>query len=230
MGHAGPAPRPAAPAGPGLRNARDPHRPSRSLASHDHKTGVTQLRRSPDRRGRRSPQYSAGPPPVRVSRCPPTAAPAFGDLKPKQGIPRTKFTISGSHFGDTQGLGTVRFGSTYAEMDSWSDTSISAYVPSGLSVATFKVSVTGASGTDAGGSSYDVMDPGPALSRTGWTATTSDTSPYNDGPGDMLDGNSGTRYSSGTGQYEGLWIQADMGQTQTSTCPRTEPTGPRVLP
>ncbi len=31
----------------------------------------------------------------------------------------------------------------------------------------------------------------------------------------MLDGNSDTRYSSGTGQYNGLWIQVDMGQTQT---------------
>ncbi|WP_327315775.1 discoidin domain-containing protein [Streptomyces sp. NBC_01235] len=142
-------------------------------------------------------------------------APAFSGLKPKQGIPRSKFTITGSHFGDAQGLGTVRFGSTYAEIDSWSDTSISAYVPSGLSVGTYKVSVNGASGAEAGGSSYDVIDLGPALPRTGWTATASDTSPYNDGPANMLDGNADTRYSSGTGQYDGLWIQVDMGQTQT---------------
>ncbi|MGW0878391.1 discoidin domain-containing protein [Streptomyces sp. NPDC002671] len=142
-------------------------------------------------------------------------APVFGSLKPKQGIPRAKFTISGSHFGDAQGLGTVRFGKRFAEIDSWSDTSIRAYVPSGLPVGTYKVSVNGADGADAGGASFDVIDLGPALSRTGWTATTSDTSPYNDGPANMLDGNSDTRYSSGTGQYDGLWIQVDMGQTQT---------------
>lgn len=142
-------------------------------------------------------------------------APIFGSLKPKEGIPRAKFTISGSHFGDAQGLGTVRFGKLFAEIDSWSDTSISAYVPSGLAVGTYKVSVNGVGGADAGSASFDVIDLGPALSRTGWTATTSDTSPNNDGPANMLDGDSGTRYSSGTGQYDGLWIQVDMGQTQT---------------
>ncbi|WP_367323323.1 discoidin domain-containing protein [Streptomyces sp. HUAS ZL42] len=142
-------------------------------------------------------------------------APVFSSLEPKQGIPRSRFTISGSGFGDTQGLGTVRFGSVYAAIVGWSDASISAYVPSGLSVGTYKVSVNGASGADAGGSSFDVIDLGPALPRTGWTAKASDTSPYNDGPGNMLDGNSDTRYSSGTGQYDGLWIQVDMGQPQT---------------
>ena len=141
-------------------------------------------------------------------------APVFSSLTPKQGIPRSKFTITGSHFGDTQGLGTVRFGSTYAEVDSWSDTSISAYVPNGLSAGTFKVSVNGAGGADAGGSSFDVIDLGPALPRTGWTATALDAS-SGDVPGNMLDGNSDTRYSSGTGQYNGLWIQVDMGQAQT---------------
>ncbi|KUN58207.1 hypothetical protein AQJ46_43780 [Streptomyces canus] len=142
-------------------------------------------------------------------------APVVSGLKPKQGIPRAKFTISGSHFGDAQGLGTVRFGKLLAEIDSWSDTSISAYVPSGLPVGTYKVSVNGAGGADAGGATFDGIDLGPALSRAGWTATTSDTSPYDDGPTNMLDGNSDTRYSSGTGQYDGLWIQIDMGQTQT---------------
>lgn len=58
----------------------------------------------------------------------------------------------------------------------------------------------------------DVIDLGPALSRTGWTATASDTSPYNDGPANALDGNSGTCCSSGTGQYDGLWTQVDMRQ------------------
>ncbi|MER6572338.1 IPT/TIG domain-containing protein [Streptomyces sp. NPDC001093] len=110
-------------------------------------------------------------------------------LTPKQGIPRCRFTISGSGFGDAQGLGTVRFGSAYAEIESWSDTSINAYVPNGLSLGTFKVSVNDASGADAGGSSFDVdvVDLGTALPRTGWTPTASNAS-AGDAPGNMLTG------------------------------------------
>ncbi|MFF7164235.1 discoidin domain-containing protein [Streptomyces sp. NPDC008086] len=140
--------------------------------------------------------------------------PVFSSLTPEQGMPRSKFTIRGSGFGDAQGLGTVYFGSSYAEIDSWSDTSISAYVPKGLPSGKVMVSVKGTSGVNAGRSSFDVMDLGPALPRTGWTAKASDAS-QSDAPGNMLDGNSDTRYSSGTGQYDGLWIQVDMGQTQT---------------
>ncbi|WP_258881696.1 discoidin domain-containing protein [Paenibacillus sp. sptzw28] len=51
--------------------------------------------------------------------------------------------------------------------------------------------------------------------RTGWTATATDVSPWGDVPGNMLDGSLGTRYSSGTGQYNGLSFTVDMGQTQT---------------
>ncbi|MEV0635937.1 discoidin domain-containing protein [Streptomyces sp. NPDC050619] len=140
--------------------------------------------------------------------------PVFSSFTPDRGMPRSKFTIRGSGFGDAQGLGTVYFGSSYAEIDSWSDTSISAYVPKGLSAGKVTVSVKGTSGVDAGESSFDVIDLGPALPRTGWTATASDASQW-DAPGNMLDGDSGTRYSSGTGQYDGLWIQVDMGKTQT---------------
>ncbi|GGZ50728.1 discoidin domain-containing protein [Streptomyces bluensis] len=140
--------------------------------------------------------------------------PVFSGATPDQGMPRSKFTLRGSGFGDTQGLGTVSFGSSYAEIDSWSDTSISAYVPKGLRSGKVTVSVKGTSGVDAGRSSFDVIDLGPALPRTGWTVKASDASP-SDAPGNMLDGDSGSRYSSGTGQYDGLWIQVDMGQAQT---------------
>ena len=73
----------------------------------------------------------------------------------------------------------------------------------------------GNSGLFAGGSSFNVINLPPALPRTGWTATASDVSPWGDVPGNMLDGNPDTRYSSGTGQYNGLWFTVDMGQTQT---------------
>ncbi|MCX5054559.1 MULTISPECIES: discoidin domain-containing protein [unclassified Streptomyces] len=141
-------------------------------------------------------------------------APAFSGLTPSEGMPRSRFTINGSGFGATQGLGTVYFGSAFASIDSWSDTSITAYVPDGVPSGKHTVSVNGASGAAAGGSSFNVVDLASGLPRTGWVATASDAS-SGDAPANMLDGDSGTRYSSGTGQYNGLWIQVDMGQTQT---------------
>ena len=142
--------------------------------------------------------------------------PAFGSLTPAQGIPGYEFTITGSHFGATQGLGTVYFGSTQAKIGSWSDTSISAYVPNGLPSGTYPVSVNGAGGQPAGGSTFTVNGLGTALARTGWTPTASNVSPYpTDALANMLDGDTDTRYSSGTAQTNGMWVQVDMGQTQT---------------
>jgi F5/8 type C domain/IPT/TIG domain len=142
--------------------------------------------------------------------------PVFGSVTPSQGIPGYKFTITGSHFGKTQGLGSVYFGSTHAKIDSWSDTSITAYVPDGLASGTYPVSVNGAGGQPAGGASFTVNGLGTQLARTGWTATASDVSPWpTDVLANMLDGDTDSRYSSGTGQYNGMWIQVDMGQTQT---------------
>ncbi len=51
--------------------------------------------------------------------------------------------------------------------------------------------------------------------RAGWTATATDVSPWGDVPGNMMDGNASTRYSSGTGQYDGLSFTVDMGQSET---------------
>jgi hypothetical protein len=141
--------------------------------------------------------------------------PVFSSMTPTSGIPGYKVTISGSNFGTLQGLGTVNFGSIPANIDSWSDSSITAYVPQGVPSGAVTVSVNGTSGANAGGTSFNVTGLGTALSRTGWTATASDTSPWGDVPANMLDGNSSTRWSSGTGQYRGLWIQVDMGSSQT---------------
>jgi len=142
--------------------------------------------------------------------------PVFGSVTPSQGIPSYKFTITGSHFGKTQGLGTVYFGSVHAKIDSWSDTTITAYVPDGLSSATYPVSVNGAGGQPAGGSSFTVNGLGTPLDRTGWTPTASDVSPWpTDVLANMLDSDTDSRYSSGTAQYNGMWIQMDMGQTRT---------------
>ncbi|WP_168801739.1 discoidin domain-containing protein [Glycomyces buryatensis] len=143
-------------------------------------------------------------------------APAFGSMTPSEGIPGYKVTISGSDFGDKQGLGSVCFGSNHARIDSWSDTSITVYVPNGLPSGAVTVAVNGASGEPAGESSFTVTGLGTALPRTDWTATASDESPWpSDALDHMLDADIDTRYSSGTGQYNGMWMQVDMGQAQT---------------
>jgi hypothetical protein len=55
-----------------------------------------------------------------------------------------------------------------------------------------------------------------ALDRTGWSATASDESPWpNDALGHLLDGDLGSRYTSGIGQYDGMWVQVDMGADKT---------------
>ena len=142
--------------------------------------------------------------------------PALGSLTPAQGIPGYKFKITGTNFGATQGLGTVYFGGANAKIESWSDTSISAYVPAGLPSGTYKVSVNGAGGQSAGESTFTVNGLGTPLSKSGWTQTVSHSnSSPGDAPANMIDGDIDTRYSSGTGQANGMYVQVDLGQAQT---------------
>ncbi|MDI5912581.1 MULTISPECIES: discoidin domain-containing protein [Streptomyces] len=135
---------------------------------------------------------------------------------PGPGVPGSKFTITGSHFGETHGLSTVYFGGIHADIAGWSDTSISAYVPDELPSDTYKVSVNGAGGQSAGDSTFTVNGLGTALSKTGWTAKASKLSPYaTDVLANMIDDDTDTRYSSGTGQESGQWVEVDMGKAQT---------------
>ncbi|HLG76241.1 MAG TPA: discoidin domain-containing protein, partial [Ktedonobacteraceae bacterium] len=57
---------------------------------------------------------------------------------------------------------------------------------------------------------------GGALDRSGWQLSASDNS---SDPGDAIsnaiDGNLGSRWSSGTGQYNGMSFQIDLGSTQS---------------
>ncbi len=55
---------------------------------------------------------------------------------------------------------------------------------------------------------------GDVLSRTGWTASAS-ISDSGGPPANALDGNTGTRWSTGANQANGQWFQVDMGATQT---------------
>ncbi|MGG4146278.1 discoidin domain-containing protein [Paenibacillus algorifonticola] len=143
-------------------------------------------------------------------------APVFSSLTPNEGIVGYKATIDGINFGDVQRLGTVHFGSIPANISSWSDSSIVAYVPDGLQSGSVAVSVYGSDGSYAGGSSFNVKGLPAVLSKAGWTATATDISPWGDGnPENMIDDNTNTRYSSGTGQYNGLSFTVDMGSMQT---------------
>jgi hypothetical protein len=110
----------------------------------------------------------------------------------------------------------VYFGTVHAKIDTWSETSISAYVPDGLPSGKYDVSVIGAGGELAGGAPFTVTGLGTSLDREGWTATASDVSPWpTDVVEHMLDGDTDSRYSSGTGQQNGMWIQVDMAKPQT---------------
>jgi Carbohydrate binding module (family 6)/F5/8 type C domain/Glycosyl hydrolase family 30 beta sandwich domain/Glycosyl hydrolase family 30 TIM-barrel domain len=55
-------------------------------------------------------------------------------------------------------------------------------------------------------------DPGGPLSRAGWSVT---ASPSSGSEGNAIDGNPGSRWTSGTGQADGHWFRVDMGTAQT---------------
>jgi O-glycosyl hydrolase len=142
-------------------------------------------------------------------------APAFGALSPTRGLPGYRLTITGSHFGESQDWGTVLFGSVPARIESWSDTRIVAIVPRGLPSGSYQVSLNGSGGEPAGGAAFTLRGLGTPLDRDGWTATATDVSTWPaDAVGHVLDGDIDTRYASGTGQYDGMSLQVDMGQPQ----------------
>jgi hypothetical protein len=60
-----------------------------------------------------------------------TVNPAIASLTPAVGVIGTSVTITGKSFGSTQGASTVQFNGTTATPTSWSNTSITAPVPTG---------------------------------------------------------------------------------------------------
>ncbi len=139
--------------------------------------------------------------------------PVFGGMTPTSGIANQTVTISGSNFGPDQGHGTITMGGYPVHINNWSDNSLSFLVPSGLPNGSVDVMVNNKNGIYAGAETFtlQVLEP---LDRTGWSATASNVS-SNDPTANLLDGNLNTRYSSGTGQAPGMWIEVDMGATQT---------------
>src|SRR5918998_526166 len=55
-------------------------------------------------------------------------------------------------------------------------------------------------------------DPGGPLPRAGWSLT---ASPSSGSEGNAIDGNPGSRWTSGTGQADGHWFRVDMGAPRT---------------
>ena len=147
---------------------------------------------------------------------PDSAEPSFGKLTPSRGLPGYRLTITGTNFGESQGWGGVFFGPVPARIESWSDTRIIANAPRTLPSGKYDVSVNGSGGAPAGGETFTLLGLGTPLDRDGWTATASDVSTWDtDVVEHVLDGDIDTRYASGTGQYDGMWLQVDMGEPQT---------------
>jgi hypothetical protein len=69
------------------------------------------------------------------------AKPAITSITPDSGEAGTEVVITGSNFRAVQSTGTVHFGDALAEVEEWSDFSITVKVPEGLAVAEYGVTV-----------------------------------------------------------------------------------------
>ncbi len=68
--------------------------------------------------------------------------PVIKSVKPNKGLVRTGFKISGTFFGKTRDKSTVTVGGKKSNVISWSDTSITATVPTALHAGSYPVIVT----------------------------------------------------------------------------------------
>jgi len=73
-------------------------------------------------------------------------APKITSLDPESGKSGDKVTITGSNFGTSQGSGKVLFGTGTAQVEKWSDTSITIMVPANLAANTYGVTVENEAG------------------------------------------------------------------------------------
>jgi photosystem II stability/assembly factor-like uncharacterized protein len=105
----------------------------------------------------------------------------ISSFSPTSGPAGTSVTITGSNFGATQGTGAVRFGSTNATVTSWTNTQITATVPS-ITAGDYTISVIATAGTGQSSTQFTVTttatfpDPIPPMYKT--TVSTAITSSY----------------------------------------------------
>jgi len=99
-------------------------------------------------------------------------APSISSLSPTSGPVGTSVTISGLHFGATQGTSTVTFNGVAATPSSWGNTSIVAPVPSGATTGPVVVTVGGVA---SNGVTFSVAPSISSLSPTSGPVGTSVT-------------------------------------------------------
>ena len=139
-------------------------------------------------------------------------APSISSIAPGSGIPGTQVELRGANLGEFQGASAVMFGGLMAPIISWSDTAIVVLVLTSCRQAICRLTwwSTGAPAMPAAlRSSARRM----RLPRAGWSARASSSQP-GDAPGNALDGDLATRWSTGAAQEPGQWFEVDMGAPQ----------------
>ena len=85
-----------------------------------------------------------------------SALPEVGSIGPTTGQAGIRVTIAGRNFGATQGTGSVKFGTTTATINSWSDKQIVATVPS-VTNGNYNVTVTNNGGSVSNGIQFAAL-------------------------------------------------------------------------
>jgi glycosidase len=83
-------------------------------------------------------------------------SPQIGSIGPVVAQPGVKITIGGRNFGASQGQGSVKFGSTVATINSWSDTRIVASVPA-VANGNYNVTVNKSGGVVSNGIQFTAL-------------------------------------------------------------------------
>lgn len=140
-------------------------------------------------------------------------APTTSGIEPASGLPGAGVVLSGANFGASQGSSTVAFGGAPAPVIRWTDTAITTAAPDGSSPGPAPVTVTVA-GQTSNPQPFTVLTAADALPRDAWLVTAS-SSADGEPPSNTVDGDIGTRWSSGAGMVPGMSVTIDMGQAET---------------
>lgn len=88
--------------------------------------------------------------------------PTISSISPTSGVVGSSFVITGNNFGATKGSSTVKFGLTTASTTAWSNTSITATVPTVSTGALYTVGVQTSNGSGNASSGFLVLSATPA--------------------------------------------------------------------
>lgn len=130
----------------------------------------------------------------------------LGGIDPAPGEVGSAITLFGSGFQHGSQRPRVHIGSTWLEPIRWDDSTMTLQLPKTMPLGQEKVTVD-VYGYVSNALPYTIVR---VLSSQGWIASASTSDPT-DVPGYAVDGDPGTRFSTGTGQSPGQWLQVDMG-------------------